>query len=107
MFATLAQDLRYAARSFAKKPTFALSAILIVAVGIGATTTIFSVVDAVLLRSLPYPDPGRIIMFTEGAHSFPDYNEWDVRLDAFSAIAGVWEKSSLSNTRRFTLKKRD
>jgi len=92
MFATLLQDLRYAARAFAKKPTFALSAILIVAIGIGATTTIFSVVDAVLLRSLPYPEPGRIILFTEGAHNFPDYNEWLVRLDAFSAIAGVWDE---------------
>ncbi len=92
MFATLLQDLRYAGRAFAKKPAFALSAILIVAVGIGATTTIFSVVDAVLLRRLPYPEPDRVIFFTEGAHSFPDYNEWTKRLDAFSAIAGVWDE---------------
>jgi predicted permease len=92
MIALLFQDLRYAARTFAKKPAFALSAILILAVGIGATTTIFSVVDVVLLRSLPYPEPGRIVLFTQGAHSFPDYNEWTVRLDAFSAIAGVWDE---------------
>ncbi len=92
MFSTLLQDLRHAGRAFAKKPAFALTAILIVAVGIGATTTIFSVVDAVLLRRLPYPDPGRLVLFTEGAHSFPDYNEWEARLDAFSAIAGVWDQ---------------
>jgi putative ABC transport system permease protein len=92
MLNTLLQDLRYAARAFANKPAFALSAILILGVGIGATTTIFSVVDAVLLRSLPYPDPGRIILFTEGAHSFPDYGEWEKRLEAFSAIAGVWDQ---------------
>ena len=93
MFATLLQDLRYAARAFARKPTFALSAVLILAVGIGAATTIFSVVDAVLLRSLPYPDPSRLVLFTEGAHSFPDYNEWAGRLDAFSAITGVWDEN--------------
>ena len=92
MFTTLSQDLRYAARAFAKMPAFALSAIFILAIGIGATTTIFSVVDAVLLRSLPYPEPGRIVLFTNGAHSFPDYNEWTVRLDAFGAIAGVWDE---------------
>jgi len=91
MFSTVVQDLRYAARAFARKPAFAVSAILIVAVGIGATTTIFSVVDAVLLRALPYPAPDRIILFTEGAHSFPDYNEWLTRLDGFSAITGVWD----------------
>ncbi len=92
MFSTLLQDLRYAARTLAKKPAFAVSATLILAVGIGATTTIFSVVDTVVLRSLPYPDPDRVMLFTEGAHSFPDYNEWEVRLDAFSAITGVWDE---------------
>jgi predicted permease len=92
MLTMLFQDLRYAARVFARKPVFALSAIVIVAVGIGATTTIFSVVDAVLLRALPYPDPGRIVLFTEGAHNFPDFNEWTMRLDAFSAITGVWDE---------------
>ncbi len=92
MFSTLLQDLRYAIRTLAKKPAFAVSAILILAVGIGATTAIFSVVDTVVLRSLPYPEPERLILFTEGAHSFPDYNEWTERLDAFSAIAGVWDE---------------
>jgi predicted permease len=91
MLSTLLQDIKYALRSFTKRPAFALSAIVILAIGIGATTTIFSVVDAVLLRSLPYPEPDRILLFTDGAHSFPDYDEWTVRLDAFSAIAGVWD----------------
>ncbi len=88
------QDLKFGVRGILKRPGFALTAILILAVGIGSTTTIFSVVDTVVLRSLPYPDPGRIILFTEGAHSFPDYNEWTVRLDAFSAITGVWAPTS-------------
>jgi len=92
MFSTLLQDLRYAVRTLATKPAFVVSATLILAVGIGATTTIFSVVDTVVLRSLPYPEPERLMLFTEGAHSFPDYNEWEVRLDAFSAITGVWDE---------------
>ncbi len=91
MLSTLLHDLRYAARTLVKKPDFALSAILILAVGIGAATTIFSVVDTVVLRSLPYPEPERLVLFTEGAHNFPDYNEWSVRLEALSAIAGVWD----------------
>ena len=92
MLSILWQDLRYALRTLSKKPAFAVSATLILAVGIGSTTTIFSVVDAVVLRSLPYPEPDRLVLFTEGAHSFPDYNEWEVRLDAFSAITGVWDE---------------
>ena len=55
---TLRQDLRFAFRSFRRRPGFSLAAILILGVGIGATTTIFSVVDTVMLRPLPYPEPG-------------------------------------------------
>src|SRR5579871_2698719 len=58
---SLAADVRYALRGFAKSPAFAAAAILSLALGIGANTAIFTLLDAVLLRSLPVPHPEQLV----------------------------------------------
>lgn len=58
----LAQDLRFAVRAFAKNPLFSLAAVLSLALGIGANTSIFSITNALLLRPLPYQAADRLVI---------------------------------------------
>jgi putative ABC transport system permease protein len=96
MLGELSQDLRYGARMLMKKPGFTLVAVLTLALGIGATTAIFSVVNAVLLRSLPYRDPDRLMLLghrgeEQGTVTFnatpPDFLEWRDQSNVFEQIA--------------------
>jgi predicted permease len=73
---TLLQDLRYSVRMLAKAPGFAVVTILILALGIGANTAIFSLVDAVMLHSLPVRDPNQLVILQWRAHKSPEMDEY-------------------------------
>ena len=90
---TSLQDIRYGLRMLVKKPTFTIVAVLTLALGVGANTAIFSIVNAVLLRSLPYRDPDRLvrIFFNEPGVGLRDVRFSKPELDDLLTRAGVFE----------------
>jgi putative ABC transport system permease protein len=93
---TLLQDLRYGLRMLAKNPGFTVVAVLTLALGIGANTAIFSLVNGVFLRPLAYRDPGRLVFVAAtnrvrgvkvGVTSYPDFADWRAQNHVFSGLA--------------------
>jgi putative ABC transport system permease protein len=93
---TLWQDVRYGARMLLRSPGFTLVAVLTLALGIGANTAIFTVVNAVLLRPLPYPQPDRLVLLTEHWARFPvlsvsyeNYKDWRDQSHSFELVGAA------------------
>jgi putative ABC transport system permease protein len=95
-FESLVQDTRYAIRSLVKSPGFSVVAILVLAIGIGANTAIFSLVDAMLLRGLPYANADRLVVLVgtvqrttveRRGNSWPDHRDWREKSTRFDDMA--------------------
>ncbi|MGE5322021.1 MAG: ABC transporter permease [Actinomycetota bacterium] len=96
---TLLQDIRYGLRKMLKSPGFTAVAVLTMALGIGVNAAIFSIVDALLLHSLPYPDADRLVKISfnnpgVGLHditfSYPEFDDLRTRADVFDQVSVVW-----------------
>jgi predicted permease len=98
------QDLRYAVRMLRSNPGFAAVAVLALALGIGANTSIFTVVNAVLIQPLPYPEPDNLVVLwgnvvrtkvERRGTSYPDYADWRDQNGSFQAMAAVTDNGFL------------
>ncbi len=103
---SLLQDMRYGARMLLKNPGFTVVAIIAITLGIGANTAIFSVVNAVLLRPLPYNEPEQLVAVWESntrkpdnkmSISYPDFFDWRERSQSFEGIA-IYRNANFSTT---------
>ncbi len=104
----LIQDLRYALRTLARNPGFTAVAVIALALGIGANTAIFSVVNGVLLQPLPYRDPDRLMRLSETSPDFgtmsvacPNFVDWKDQSHSFTGLASFrWEDYDVTGGER-------
>jgi predicted permease len=101
------QDIRYALRVLAKSPAFTIFAVVVLALGIAASTAIFSIADAILMRPLPYHDASRLVMVWEDASSFGfphdtpapgNFADWKARNHVFEDMAALSSDESYTLT---------
>src|SRR5688572_191462 len=85
---TLLKDIRYSVRSLLKRPAFTAVAVITLALGIGLNSAIFSVINAVLLRPLPYSEPDRLMTFRNN-QSGPDLADIEAQSRTFSTFGGL------------------
>lgn len=101
MIARIIQDARFARRALQRSPGFTMVAVVILALGIGAATAIFSVVDAVILRPLPFHDPGRLVRVLDTNPHGGDFSTSDATyLDVRERNRSFIELAAFSNTKR-------
>jgi putative ABC transport system permease protein len=102
IFDTLSHDIRFGARTLRRNLGFTAVAVLTLALGIGANTAIFSIVNAVLLRPLPYPDSAKLVLLwatdkaqgqTEDVTSYPDFEDWRTQSKSFDGMAAFSARS--------------
>ena len=94
------RDVRFRLRTFARNPAFTAVAVGTLAVGIGATTAIFSVVNTVLLRPLPYADPERLVRIVENVPAAENFSRADIRLSSMNVEEFVWWRQEIRSARR-------
>ena len=108
----LAQDLRYGLRSLVRNPGFSVVAILALALGIGPNSAIFTIVNAVLMKPLPMPEPNRVVMiwqtllksgFDQMPVSANDYLDWKRQAHSFEEMAAAFASSVLNAIRGSSL----
>ncbi|HEY2295590.1 MAG TPA: ABC transporter permease [Thermoanaerobaculia bacterium] len=97
----LRQDLGYAARSLRRTPGFALTAVLLVALGVGANTAVFSLADFIFVRPLPYADSDRLVMIWQATQGFgtmeaspANYRDWKAMTTSFSAMGAYFRNAA-------------
>jgi hypothetical protein len=95
-FESVAGDVRYALRTLRRSPGFSVVAVLVLAIGIGANVAMFSLIDAMLLRGLPYPNADRLVLLIGNVqratverrgNSYPDHVDWRAKATRFDDIA--------------------